>query len=225
MEEIKDKMNSALHTKKQLKRWLLVSPQTYESWQTLFEAANNIRNHNMIRKCWSIFTMKIDLETVIKRKDNESNDFGCLPKRLCRRSSASRVYNSICIFSNKEKLSKDSISREKFTQAIRVRADQTVRECAIQKRDEKILVVTSTDVIAAEAYYHLSCYKNYTRIIQESKQNKERQHDNERCDGDDSYQMVERETYAGLFEYIRTNTIPNRVCANHFIDCKTGILQ
>ena len=46
---------------------------------------------------------------------------------------------------------------------MQLRADQTLRKCAIQKGDEKILAVTSRDIVAAEAHYHVSCYKNYTR--------------------------------------------------------------
>ena len=64
-------------------------------------------------------------------------------------------------FPNKEKFVKGSKSRERRTQAVTLNADQTLRECATQKRDEKILAVTSR-VVAAEARYHRSCYKEYT---------------------------------------------------------------
>ena len=44
--------------------------------------------------------MKRDLETMMKRKANESlsGDTGCSSKRPCRRSSESRVYDAVCIF-------------------------------------------------------------------------------------------------------------------------------
>ena len=103
----------------------LVSPQTYESWHTLLEAAK-VRSHEPIisiaedlvenelpnvyyhRKCRSIFTMKRDLKTVrMKRKASESfdNDIGCSSKskRSCRRPSESRVYSATCIFCDKVK--------------------------------------------------------------------------------------------------------------------------
>ena len=35
--------------------------------------------------------------------------------------------------------------------------------CAIVQFDEKILVVTSRDIVSAEAHYLISCFKNYTR--------------------------------------------------------------
>ena len=59
-------------------------------------------------------------------------------------------------FCNKEKFVKDSKSREKLTQAVTLNADQTLRECATQKRDEKILAVTSRDLVAAKAHCHRS---------------------------------------------------------------------
>ena len=74
-----------------------------------------------------------------------------------------RVYDPICIFCSKDKFQKRSKSREKLTQAVQLRADQTLRKCAIQKGDERILAVTSRDIVAAEAHYHVSCYKNYKR--------------------------------------------------------------
>ena len=110
--------------------------------------------------------MKRDLETIMKRKASESlsDDTACFSKRLCRRSSESRIYGAVCIFCNKVKFQKGSKSHEKLTPAVQLRAGQTVRESAIQKNDGKILTVTSRDIVAAKAHYHRSCYKNYTRM-------------------------------------------------------------
>lgn len=200
-----------------------VSPQAYESWQTLLEAAK-IRCHAPIidvakqlgtnefpkiyyhRKCRSIFTMKRDLET-LKRKANESldDDAGCTSKRLCRRSKESTVYNEICIFCNKVKFEKGSRTREKLTQAAQLRVDKTLRECAVQKGDEKILAVTSRDIVAAEAHYHRSCYKNYTRV-----KTKEHEHEGKGENESDGDKLIEREAYANLFDYIRTDIIPSK---------------
>ncbi len=55
--------------------------------------------------------------------------------------------------------------REKLTKAVQLRVDETLRKFAIQKGDEHIIAVTSRDIVAAEAHYHTSCYKNYTRNI------------------------------------------------------------
>ncbi len=194
---------------------ILVSPQTYVSWQALLEAVR-IRSHDSImevakhqvdkevpkiyyhRKCRSVFTMKRDLETIVKKRSSESLGDGaaCSSKRLCRRSSESRVYDAVCIFCNKVKFQKGSKSREKLTQTFQLRADKTLRECAIQKNDGKILAVASRDIVAAEAHYHHSCYKNYTRMKPRPEDVKE---------GDNEFE----EAYGSLFEYIRTDIIPN----------------
>ena len=93
--------------------------------------------------------MKTDLETIMKRKANESlsGDTGCSSKRSCRRSSESRVYDAACIFCNKVKFQKGSRSREKLTQVVQLRADKTLRKCAILKGDEKNLALTSQDIV------------------------------------------------------------------------------
>lgn len=168
----------------------LASIKTLVSWKTLFEAAQ-IRNHTGIlevakqlqeeeipnikyhRKCRSLFTLKRDLES-LKRKANEicieNTDTSSSSKRLCRRSpSESRVYDAVCIFCNKVKFLKGSKSCETLTQAIQLRADKTLRDCATQKKDERILALTCRDIVAAEAHYHFSCYRNYTRGVKTKK--------------------------------------------------------
>ena len=126
----------------------LVSPQSYDSWLTLLEAAK-VRNHapNLDiakqledeeipkifyhRKCQSLFTMKRDVET-LKRKaaeslTDEAGSRGSASKRPSRRSSSEgRVYDPICIFCNKVKSQKHSKLREKLTQAVQLRADPNI---------------------------------------------------------------------------------------------------
>ena len=117
MEEPKDKKEQCIIcTKKAEIDDRLVTLQTYESWQTLHEAAK-IRSYTPImeldkqlgdkeiprihyhRKCRSVFTMKGDLETVMKKANESlSGDTGCSSKRSCRKSSESRVYDAVCIF-------------------------------------------------------------------------------------------------------------------------------
>ena len=163
----------------------LVTLQSYESWKTMLEAAK-LRNFKPIldianklseketptiyyhRNCQSLFTMKRDLDA-LKRKSqqaDEASEDRCISKRPSRRStSEARVYDQICIFCKKDKFLKGSKSREKLTQAVQLRADQTLRECATRKGDDKILSITNRDIVAAEAHYHVSCYKDYTRIM------------------------------------------------------------
>ena len=210
----------------------LVSPQSYDSWLTLLEAAK-VRDHSPIleiakqlkenevpkifyhRKCRSVFTMKRDLETLKRKADESTTDEAgstdCTSKRLCRRSSSEAgVYVPICIFCSKDKFQKGSKSREKLTQAVHLRADQTLRVCAIQKGDEKILAVTSRDIVAAEAHYHISCYRNYTRDSTKTSENKEKGNEGKETGGGDLYQEIECEAFTNLLEYIRTDIIPNQ---------------
>ncbi len=43
-----------------------------------------------------------------------------------------------------------------------------------------IMAITSRDIVAAEAHYHTSCYKNYTRVIKKaSKDDDERVSEND----------------------------------------------
>lgn len=143
----------------------LVCPKTYESWLSLLEASK-VRNHTAVlevaqslgekeipkiyyhRKCWSLFTMKRHLDTLKQKActccaNDDPQTSSTLSKRPVRSSTESRVYEPICIFCNTDKFLKVSKSREKLVKAVELRADQRLRECAMQKRDEKILAVTS----------------------------------------------------------------------------------
>ena len=210
----------------------LVSPQSIDSWLTLLEAAK-VRGHTSIlevnelldenevpkifyhRRCRSLFTMKRDLEA-LKRKADESSTSStdCLPKRSFKRSSSeARVYNQICIFCDKDKFQKGSKTREKLTKAVQLRADQTLRKFAVEKGDEKIIAVASRDIVAAEAHYHVSCYKNYTRnstkAFESDKENGIKENQTDETD-DLQYEIIERKAFTNLFEYIRSDIILNK---------------
>lgn len=200
----------------------LVSPQNVESWNTLLEAAK-IRKHTPIlelaqsmtndliprvfyhRRCRSVFTMKRDLD-VLKRKAKSSDDSNddCFEacsntKRPARMSSSgSRVYEQKCIFCEKDKCIKKTSTREKLSKAVDLRADATLRECAIRKCDTKMIAIVSRDIVAAEAQYHFSCYREYTRLqhavpITTSKS-----------------ETVIEEAYKELFYFIRNTIIPKK---------------
>ena len=46
-----------------------------------------------------------------------------------------------------------------------MRADETIRKAAVAKKYLRMLAVVSTELVAAKACYHKSCYHNYTRNI------------------------------------------------------------
>ena len=80
--------------------------------------------------------------------------------------SKSTTFERLCIFCNKEsKFVKGKRTREKLTQCCNLRSDQTIRNIAKFKQDTKILAMVSRELVAAEACYHKSCNRNYTRPI------------------------------------------------------------
>ena len=85
----------------------------------------------------------------------------------------------ICISCSNVRCQKHSNTREKLTESVQL------RERAIQKGDEKLLALTSRDIVDAEAHYHVSCYKNYTNGNEYNVENE--------TDGFELYHMIGRE--------------------------------
>lgn len=54
-------------------------------------------------------------------------------------------------------------TREALVQSVELRSDKTVREIAIERCDERIIAITSRDIVAAEEHYHKTCYRQYTK--------------------------------------------------------------
>ena len=204
----------------------LISPQSFESWKTLINAAQ-VRDHSPIldiaksvtdkeipvifyhRKCRSIFTMKRDLEALKRKTDTSSTEedaAGCSnAKRPVRRcSSESRIYDYTCIFCENVKRYKGTSTREKLVQSVELRSDRKLRACAVRKCDTKLLAITSRDIVAAEAHYHASCYRDYTRPAPGLETEPAPSQEN------DIYLEKQDESYAELFHYIRTDILPNK---------------
>ena len=131
---------------------------------------------------------------------------------------------------------KNPKSREKLIQAVQLRADHTLRQCAILNEDARIIAITGRDIVAAEAHYHASCYKSYANI-------KTKEHDH--LDGKEVentteitgtllYEVAEVGAYAQLFHYIRNEVIPNKMVVpvaqlteklETFMSCKGEVLK
>ena len=79
-------------------------------------------------------------------------------------------------------------------QAVEMRADKTIRDTAIKKCDERLIAITSRDLVAAEAHYHVSCYKSYTYCQKDVAVDDE---------SEDEYAMAEKKALQQLFDYIR----------------------
>ena len=117
------------------------------------------------------------------------------------------MYEKICIFCEKSnKYIKRSHSREPLIQASELRADEKVRAVATIKMDNKILAVTSRELVAAEAHYHKTCYRDYTREYYSQPSNKSATVK----DGNRTYADIEDiDAYQMLFANIRDELFPN----------------
>ena len=100
---------------------------------------------------------------------------------------------------------KRSHSREPLIQASELRADEKVRAVATIKMDNKVLAATSRELVAAEAHYHKTCYRDYTREYYSQPSNKSGTVE----DGDQTYADVEDGAYQMLFANIRDDLFPN----------------
>ena len=85
-----------------------------------------------------------------------------------------------------------------------MRADISIRRMATLKNDSKILTLVSRALIAAEACYHRTCCRSYTRPDASSNVNPDESCESQR---DDEYARVESDAYQMLFGFIRSNVI------------------
>lgn len=202
----------------------LVELQNYESWLTLLEAAK-VRNYAPVlelcttlsgnefpniayhRKCRSLFTMKKDLDSLKRKAIVIENEECSSSKRPKRNDAASHtLFEKECLFCGKPKLLKGTCSRERLIQATQLRVDETLRKCANARGDTKLIALTCRDIVAAEAHYHKSCYRDYTRpaYAYASKQidapEENLQH----------YSKIECDSYDDLITFIRSSIIPNK---------------
>ena len=196
----------------------LISPKTYDSWLTILEAAK-VRNFLPVleiaenlnenevpaifyhRKCRIIFSMKRDLESLkckAKEPDDKNNEeFKPITAKKRNITSNSRVYINDCIFCGKDKYIRASSSWEPLVKATQLRVDKTLREKDLAKCDDKILAAITRDILAAEAHYHRSCCRDYTRpekIRSSASSDQEKDDAGERAISD-------------LFTYIRSEVI------------------
>ena len=166
----------------------LIRPLSYESSVTLLEAGK-VRKYDGIlniarnvvegevpvlyyhRQCRSVFTLKTDLESLKRNvgfaEEEDEDEF--IPFEMPRKRSkatSSCVYAQEFIFCEKVKHVKRI--REKLVKASQFSVDNKLCKIAVPKCEKKILAITSRDIAAAEARYHRSCYRDYTRPQQKS---------------------------------------------------------
>ena len=84
-----------------------------------------------------------------------------------------------------------------MVKAAQLRVAETLRNIATEKCDHKIMTLTSREIVAAEAHYHRSCYRGYTRPKKQGL----------RCDISDDTQDAEFNAFRDLFEHIRAEVL------------------
>ena len=121
----------------------------------------------------------------------------------------------ICIFwDKKDTYLTGSKTREPLMQSLELRSDAKVRQAAIKKLDNKILAITSQIIVAAEAHYHKTCYRNYTR------DEKPKAATAIMTNAEVAYQEAEQQSFLMLFKYIRDTmfTDPQAIRLTHLAE-------
>ena len=106
----------------------------------------------------------------------------------------------------KDKYKKSSKNRENLTQARQLRTDITVRNSAELKMDSHVLALLSRELTAAEAHYHCSCYRQYTKVTSTSAE-VSKQNENTI---DEPYINADAAALVKLFNYIRNDIFVNK---------------
>ena len=110
------------------------------------------------------------LDNICKEKSHSSESV--TPERrssIREPPTRSTMYKRVCIFCDKvSKYVKGNDVREKLIQCIDLRADENIRKTALARKGSKMLAFVSLDLVAAEACYHGTCYREYTRPKRET---------------------------------------------------------
>ena len=89
-----------------------------------------------------------------------------------------------------------------LTQCVEMRAQETILDTALRLNDARILhLVQNHDLIAAEAHYHVTCYKSFTRNRPDKPKSAEKDEE------EDEYCTKEAIAIEELFRYIRNEVI------------------
>ena len=197
----------------------LTSPRDENSWKTLLRAAE-IQEFSPItdfsqheegtvppiyyhRSCRCTFTHKKTLASSQTKDKNLSSEGSSHMKRKSVRNSAastSRVYEEVCFFCHRSsKYIKSTNCRDTLRQCKELRSDVTIRNSALRKIDKRIMALLSREIVAAEAHYHISCYREYTRPSKTTSTS---------TPADvDPYIAAEHEAYTMLFSYVRRDLL------------------
>ena len=120
-------------------------------------------------------------------------------------TTQSRVFERICVFCEKAKYLKRTKTIEALIQCVDLHADRTIRRAAVGKNDPRILAIVTRELVAAEACYYKSCYRDYSQSVQGAVSSGEKKKEDE-CP---EYNNAESQAYENLFTYIETSLLQN----------------
>ena len=103
----------------------------------------------------------------------------------------------------KTKFKRGTRAKEISRQARKLGTDISVRNKAEIKMDSHVLALLSHELVAAEAHYHRSCYRQYTNISNTSTKSSNKDENA----GDEYYSNIETEALVKLFDYIRNDIL------------------
>ena len=89
-----------------------------------------------------------------------------------------------------------------MVQCVELQADARIHKVAIKRNDTKGLAHTSRDLVAAEAWYHKSCYRLYT-IVKGTDENNSTFLQYNLQDPNYKYKVAEREAYERVTQYVQ----------------------
>jgi hypothetical protein len=166
----------------------LVKLSSETLWKTLLQAAERRKFQPIIdisstvtdgeypplkyhKTCRSMFTLKRDLVSC-GQEVGETSQAQTNPRSSLRLASQGEGYERMdcdkllpnCIFCNKAKRVRKTDTKEKLLSCAELRADDSIRKASLLRGDQRIAAITTDDLIAKEAKYHKTCYRNYTRV-------------------------------------------------------------
>ena len=97
------------------------------------------------------------------------------------------------------------VERPNTLKDVDLRADSTIRRAAVGKNDLRILAIVTRELVAAEACYHKSCYRDYTRNVEGAVSSGDKKEENA-CP---EYTSAESQSYENLFTYIEISLLQN----------------
>ena len=120
------------------------------------------------------------------------------------RAELIRKFTYFC--EKKTRYKKGTRTLDPLIKCVDLRGDASIRKAAIGTGDRRITGLASRDLVAAEAWYHGHCYRDYTRP---GKASKHTDSESESPPDENNCCKIESQAYDKLFEFIRSNLLEN----------------